>query len=1585
VLANDSLRKGNFWSTAAWDPGRSAFDSSTGLLYVPGYWSSNVAIVNTSTDQTVGYLPSPDGGNPASAVIDPVNHELYVANPTACVISVVNLTNDKVVTELADNYGPTGMAYDSLNGYLYVVHANVNNISVFNTTSNSLATRISLGPITGNNAQGIVLDPSNGYLYLAGFWSYAVTVINGATNKVVTSITVGPPGTDPSAIAYDSNNKDVYAANYYSHNVSIISTSTNKLVGSAGVGPLPGAIAVDNGNGLVYVADEGSNALSVINGSTQSVTGTIGVGSTPDWATYDHANGRIYVSNSRSDSLTAVDPTNGTRRVIPLGASPDALAYNPENGHLFVANYYSDNVTIVNASTDRVIGFAAVGGWPDGITYSNITNYVYVANSRSNNVTILNGTTGALVGWAGAGYYPEGIAYDPANGDVYVANAQATNVTVFNGTTGASVASIGIGANPFDVAVDPVNGRVFVGTGASNVTVIDGGNQTIIAHVQTGSWCGGEVYDDSDGDVYFAGASKVVIIDGINDSVVGTAAIGDPSGIFVGGSGESVYVTHSDTHNATAMNTTSGQVLGSISLESGPQGGVGAPEFGETFFADYYSGCLSILRARLPVVFAESGLAPGKSWSVTVNGTTITSSNSSIVFNESFGFGYAYSVGGVDQYTWSPSEGYFNVTTSSFTVNVTYVASPSHHLVSFNESGLMLGSIWSVTVNGSNLASTGTRIDFSEPNGTNYSYLVGSVTGFLPSPAGGLFNVSGVAINQSISFDRLYSITFSESGLIWATKWSITLNGTSLSSKQGDISFTETNGTYLFNVTNVTGYVVRPLSGLLKVLGGSVLENVTFWRLYSVTFREAGLPIGTNWSVSLNGSIESSTLASILFNETNGTYPYVVSNVSGYRLNPPNGSVTVFGSTVTQAVDFGEYFTVMFQEAGLPGGTNWSVALNGSRESSTMTTISFEETNGTYHFTVSEVSGYQLNPENGSITVSGSAVTQSVGFGEDFRVAFQETGLPGGTNWSVTLNGTTVAGTASSLSFAELNGSYKYSIGAVSGYAVGSTNGTLKVSGNDVNESVVFHKLFAVMFKETGLRGGVNWSVVFNGTKLSSKSNTVSTTVENGSYSYVVGEVQGYQLETPGNGTAIVNGASVDVSVQFAALFWLTLSESGLSSSTYWSVLLTGSNFTPTILGSTNNSMRILLPNGSYSVTVFNLSGFFVTPTQVNFSIAGTPATFQFEFSELYTLTFSETGLPSGTSWAVTLGTELTNRTTSGSLTFTVTSGVYSFTVAPVPGYSTLWSGSASVEGHNLVVNVAFSVFTWTVRFSEQGLSVGTPWGASIGSLRVSGTGSTLSILVPNGTYEYVVSPVSGYTTAWTGQVRVDGSSVWVNLSFVLVTYTVTIRESGLPTGTSWTVEVGSSSQTMSTTSTEFDEPNGTYAYTVTPIPGYSTRWTGVVSVDGGSAEIDLAFVQVTYALTFSESGLTPGTPWSVIVDGVSQTSTSPTLVFEEPNGTYSYSIGAVTGFSAVEPGNVTVAGGSQTVPLAFSPLPGAPNHPLSPPVMLVYAAVGAGIAIVALAALLVLLRKRRGRSSGANGTPSDESADPATQAEPPG
>jgi len=164
-------------------------------------------------------------------------------------------------------------------------------------------------------------------------------------------------------------------------------------------------------------------------------------------------------------------------------------------------------------------------------------------------------------------------------------------------------------------------------------------------------------------------------------------------------------------------------------------------------------------------------------------------------------------------------------------------------------------------------------------------------------------------------------------------------------------------------------------------------------------------------------------------------------------------------------------------------------------------------------------------------------------------------------------------------------------------------------------------------------------------------------------------------------------------------------------------------------------------------------------------------------------------------------------------------------------------------------------------------------------------------------------------------------------------TYPIAFTQSGLPTGTDWSVDLGGALQSSTNAAIGFTEPNGTYSYSVGHLRGYAaTPASGNVTVDGASQNVSVEF-ELPYEVLFAESGLASGTNWTVDLGGRSQTSSAMDITFREGNGTYAFTAGNATGYRAYPAtGNISVNGREAAMAIVFGGIVPSPIAPPPPP-----------------------------------------------------
>ncbi len=558
-------------------------------------------------------------------------------------------------------------------------------------------------------------------------------------------------------------------------------------------------------------------------------------------------------------------------------------------------------------------------------------------------------------------------------------------------------------------------------------------------------------------------------------------------------------------------------------------------------------------------------------------------------------------------------------------------------------------------------------------------------------------------------------------------------------------------------------------------------------------------------------------------------------------------------------------YPVTFSESGLPSGTSWSVTVNGATESSTSSTITFIEPNGTYAYSIGDVAGWHQTtlPYTGSVMVNGVAVREpTLAFAQvTYTVTFAETNLPDGTPWSVTLNGSTEGSTITSIVFTGMvNGSYSYTVGTVSGYASSPSSGAVMVDGGSLTQAIAFTAVYTVTITETGLLSGTVWTatILASGVPVAGPATEETTTITfsnlpNGAYTYSITPIKGYS--THYNGQVTVNGGPTSVSVAFTPVTYaVTFSETGLTGET-WGI----SSFAvpPLTYTSTTDSITIQSPNGTYSFRVLPVAGWKTTVYIATFTEQGgvqNPSPVTVAFTQVtYTVTFTAGGL-TNEQWGITFnGTTSARTLAANSITFQSPNGTYNYNVSNVAGLrANVYSGTVTVSGANPgTVTVTFAQATYSVTFAETGLRPGTGWYVNLtGGSSFSSTTTTIAFGEPNGTYPFAVETEANYVaTSSSGMLIVAGASLDEAITFA-ETFGITFdRPSGTPAGASWTVYVNTTALSAVSwlgeaapsgivrTTTESTlvvlVPNGTYDYSIV-VPGNPALTTqGAVTMDG--------------------------------------------------------------------------------------------------------------------------------------------------------
>ncbi len=378
-----------------------------------------------------------------------------------------------------------------------------------------------------------------------------------------------------------------------------------------------------------------------------------------------------------------------------------------------------------------------------------------------------------------------------------------------------------------------------------------------------------------------------------------------------------------------------------------------------------------------------------------------------------------------------------------------------------------------------------------------------------------------------------------------------------------------------------------------------------------------------------------------------------------------------------------------FDEENLPSGSVWSVTYDSVQKSQTVSGsssfISFSTPFGTYSYSVSLTStpsctGISASPSSGQLATGGTA---TIFFGGgSCTTTFDETGLNTGTSWSVAYDSLVQSSTGTSIIFNVPAGKYSFSLSPFSAagcsYSPNPSSGELQAG---TTQSISYSSSCTTTFTESGLPSSTSWSVTYNSQTLSSTGTSISFTDSAGSYSYSVSSptVSGCTYSPSPSSGSLTAGQSQAIS--YSGNCTTTFTESGLPSSTSWSVTYNS------VSKSSTGLITFYDTPGSYSFSVSSpvVSSCTYSPSPSSGSLTAGQSQ-AISYSGNCTTTFTESGLPSSTSWSVIYNSN-TKSSTGTSISFYDISGSYSFTASspqvsgcaysPTPSSGTLTAGSS--------------------------------------------------------------------------------------------------------------------------------------------------------------------------------------------------------------------------------------------------------------------------------------------------------------------
>ncbi len=939
-LLNDSVISGASSASNILSPTSISFNSAQQLLYVTDNYSGNLTTLNLSSGTIrtvpinssypsmcdVSYAPQTGltyilsngvcgGGTSSNAEI------LFLANNDS-VKATFQFQNPAAVTS-APVYSGTSTVFDRSNQVVYTPAANGTTAEVIglNGTTGKL---VCVLPLTFEPTE-LALDPSDNLLYATGTMVNYAAVLNLSTQTEIGTI---PVGDGPNAIIYDPVDGYMYVANYDSMNLTIINANAVEGVGEVSLQGNPIALSFDSHSNTILALDNEGN-LYMIAGNNSSINYRFELPSIfgPDYITSSGANGTIYVLNEEAANLTEINASTGTvYGSIQLGYEPGAMVIDTLDGNVFLANEKSCDLLELDGGSGRVIETFSIGSFPDppgGLAFDPVNDLLFVSLSNPGRVLEVDPLTGHVIGTINLGVSPESLAMDVAQDLLFVADTGLDTLIEIDASTGQILQSTPVGEGPDAIAVDTTNNLVFVSDRFSNEISVVNITSFETTELQVGSEPVGIVYDEPEATVFFAairapGGYAVSEINPITNTVSDSIPLGLESvsaSALDTVTNEMLLVGINATGFLAIINATNASVAQQdLPVGLSPDFVVFDPVNAKAYVANFLSGSLTVLSGGLqtfPVNFTEQGLPNGTTWSIVVDGTYWSTLLTHIGMVEPNGTS-SYEVSGEAGWTTTSYSGLFSV-----------AGSPTHILLPWTridysigivESGLPNGTAWGVAITPANHIETdNSSLTLQEPNGT-YLLLITVVPGWRPSPVSENVVVAGFSQTVSVVWARVtYNVQVSETQLPLGVEWwfNLTDSQVSVPSDTAAVLVEVPNGTFNYTAEPILK-TYRSHTGNFTIDGSDIVLKLAFpLVVYNITFIPRGLPLGQNWSVTLDDASHTNDGDIEFRGLENGSHMYSVSPLPGFSEDPSSGQINVNGSSMQVYVSLTSVRSVM--------------------------------------------------------------------------------------------------------------------------------------------------------------------------------------------------------------------------------------------------------------------------------------------------------------------------------------------------------------------------------------------------------------------------------------------------------------------------------------------------------------------------------------------------------------------------------------------------------------------------------------------------------------------------------------------------
>jgi YVTN family beta-propeller protein len=327
------------------------------------------------------------------------------------------------------------------NYQIYVSNEKSGDVTVINGSDNQVLTTIAVG----KRPRGIHASPDGKTVYvsLSGTPIAAPPQIDAKGNPIFQK-------------GKDDDDDDSVKSDKSADAIAVLDVAQQKLTGKILAGSDPEEFSLSKDGTRFYVSNEDVKAASVINIASGKVEHIIAVGQEPEGVATSPDGKRFYVTCEAGGDIYAIDAES--YKIVghfKVNVRPRTMDFLPGAAIGFIPSESTGELNVIdtaNSSVIKVITLPA-GSRPMSVKVSSNGQKIYVSNGRAGTVSVLDSHTYELLNTIKVGIRPWGIALSPDGKFLYTANGPSNDVSVVDLGANKEVARVKAGQSPWSVAV----------------------------------------------------------------------------------------------------------------------------------------------------------------------------------------------------------------------------------------------------------------------------------------------------------------------------------------------------------------------------------------------------------------------------------------------------------------------------------------------------------------------------------------------------------------------------------------------------------------------------------------------------------------------------------------------------------------------------------------------------------------------------------------------------------------------------------------------------------------------------------------------------------------------------------------------------------------------------------------------------------------------------------------------------------------------------------------------------------------------------------------------------------------------------